>query len=234
MIEPRPPYYTSAEYAEFLGMPETRLRRHIDHGPLKESLYYEWPDGKGWFFEDHPGRTDYLSSCNSPPIEKYYIRLADAERFEREHFADAVLRNDAPTTDTESTPQQLRFASLEHDTAVAEIEIQILPTSEPVEEDVAGSKKQKGGRTEPITVLIRAFLGESYPDHNPTMFYEYLKKRRASEQAKGLVTKKGDKSTFPVDRLGKKPGLGVRMVESKRGYEGNDEAEFWYTHQDIA
>lgn len=87
----------------------------------------------------------------------------------------------------------------------------------------------KGGKPEPITELINSFLDENYPRHSTAMFYEFVKNGLASKSDK----KKDDKFTFPVKKLGTGLKKGVYMEETKRGLEGNQEENFWYSHKDI-
>ncbi|MDA8427840.1 MAG: hypothetical protein M0T70_01145 [Geobacteraceae bacterium] len=97
---PRRNYYTIEELAKYwqkdLGIADADLsvvEHYVNEGLLTTSLRYEWPDGRGWFFEDYPARTNMISACKQPPSEKYYIRLKDAERFEQEHFqTDSITR----------------------------------------------------------------------------------------------------------------------------------------------
>jgi hypothetical protein len=86
---PRREFYTISELAEYwrdeLGIKkatDSLVTHYVNEGMLKTSLRYEWPDGRGWFFEEFPGRTNMIGACKTPPVEKHYIRLQEAERFE--------------------------------------------------------------------------------------------------------------------------------------------------------
>ena len=90
---PRLDYYTPEELADYwrdeLGITiasASRVWHYVNVGRLKTSLRYEYPDGRGWFFDEAPARTSMIDILNAPPAEKYYIRLQEAERFETEDF----------------------------------------------------------------------------------------------------------------------------------------------------
>jgi hypothetical protein len=90
---PRRDFYTVPELAEYwrdeLGVQkatDSLVTHYVNEGKLKTSLRYEWPGGRGWFFEDYPSRTLMIDACKTPPVEKHYIRLREAERFEKVYF----------------------------------------------------------------------------------------------------------------------------------------------------
>lgn len=117
---------------------------------------------------------------------------------------------------TEVTPTEQRLVEL-GDVLIPTAKVMALLEEKPT--PAKGVTAPKGGKTEPITELINSFLDENYPQHNPDMFYQFVKKGLASKQA-----------NFPVDSLGRKPELGVYMKEPKRGFDGNTKQEFYYPH----
>ena len=155
---PRRKYYTIEELGKYwrkdLGIADATdsvVEHYVNEGLIKTSLRYEWPDGKGWFFEDYPARTHMIDACKQPPVEKCYIRLEDAERFEQEHFQSDRI---APVkeTDEELTIRLKQAGMPPHEIAnilkrtFAEITAHrigiLLPTNPDANIDAASHKKQ--------------------------------------------------------------------------------------------
>jgi hypothetical protein len=154
-------FYTPEQLAEYwrdgLGIEKVTvsfINHHTNEGNLKESLRYEWMDGRGWFFEDYPARTHMLDACKTPPIEKHYIRHQDAERFVSLHFRKTI---------TKPIPE----VSLNNDTNTPPLTV-----------------PSKGKNTAPITLLLEMFLSEPFASHSKTSFYEFVKSQLARKAAK--------------------------------------------------
>ncbi len=119
-------YYTPEELVEYWRdeleidkITVSLIIHHVNNGNLKESLRYEWSDGRGWFFEDYPDRTHMIDECKTPPVEKYYIRHSDAEHFVRERIRVAepkpLLPVVADKSDTASIPLNTPASKAEHE-----------------------------------------------------------------------------------------------------------------------
>lgn len=154
-------FYTPDQLAEYwrdgLGIDKVTvsfINHHANEGNLKESLRYEWPDGRGWFFEDYPARTHMLDALYQPPVEKYYFRHKDAESFARVYVR---------TTETKPLPE-----------VALNSEAITFPHNVP----------PIGNNTAPITKLLKAFLDEPFASHSKTSFYEYVKNQLARKTAK--------------------------------------------------
>jgi hypothetical protein len=154
-------FYTADQLAEYwqygLGFKKVTtsfINHHANEGNLKESLRYEWPDGKGWFFEDYPSRTHMLDALNQPPVEKFYFRHKDTECFARLHVR---------TTETNPLPE----ATLNSETST-------LPHND----------SPRANNTAPLTLLLQAFLEEPFASHSKTSFYEYVKNQFARKTAR--------------------------------------------------
>ena len=155
--KPRRQFCTPGQLAEYwrgefnVKVSEFDVKHYIEAGLIKTSVRYEHNDG-AWWDDEQPElihkwnmADDYAdavwdTSKRAPDYSSlkkhHYIRLAEAERFELEHFTDTVSCNDASAIGQETTLDQLRFVSLQPDNAVDEIEILILlPTPDPVEEE---------------------------------------------------------------------------------------------------
>jgi hypothetical protein len=96
---PRLQWYTFGGLAEYwrheyrAKVFESTVKNYVDSGELKASTRYEHISGAAWWADERPdliGRFDVMNfrPLDNPPIKKTYIRLADAELFEQQHFTE--------------------------------------------------------------------------------------------------------------------------------------------------